>query len=198
MNPYKTPSAIKKPSLLSGIGMAILLTLLAYIFEVILSGIFSPWFVLKVTVSLATAIYGMYLLKNFIGQSGVIIFAGLYILFPIMAVLLDIEPSKTIVGALILISLSRGILAYKGLTYIVVDAAFTLLCFILAVIPALEGNTTVLAIWIFFLTQSLFTLIPIKWNRESKNTTNREKDFLRAYRLAKKTIEQIEYDFSIG
>ncbi|RIL07391.1 MAG: hypothetical protein DCC75_10065 [Proteobacteria bacterium] len=153
---------MKRPTIFQGVIAAVVLSLEALIVIYILGVIVAPWAATKLLISILTLSYGFYLLRKSGSLAGKLTL-GIFLLgFQALALLLQASVAELAILGILQIWFTRSVLSYRSLVCAFCDLALTAAAvWASAAIGALGGGL-IAKIWVFFLCQALFVLIPSK------------------------------------
>lgn len=190
---------MKKPSILNGIVVAFILTVVMIPCAMILHVFIHPYIVAKLKITILSGIYGFYLILRREARVGRLTLGVGLTAALVLGMLLKLSFYEHLLISLGLIWVVRSLLNYRSIISVALDGALLVLGLGCSMWAFFISGSFLSAIWCFFLTQALFTLIPRKFQGENKaatfsihNVTDRNADrFSRAYAVAEKAIVAI-------
>lgn len=159
---------MKRPGLLQGIIVAVLLSLAAPAAYHLVDLLVPRILALKLVIATLTTAYVFYLLRLHHARIGNIVLGTGTALSLIAALFWGMATSTLVFVSITLIWIVRSLITYSSVFMSIVDGALCLLGLGVAVWAYGATGSAFWAIWCFFLSQSLFTLIPEQPGRSNK------------------------------
>ena len=163
---------MKRPGLVQGILVAMVLSLAAPALYHVCDLLVPRPLALKLVIVALTGAYMHYLLKLHHARIGNIILGTGTALILVTALLWGVAISTLVLVSILLIWIVRSLIAYSSVFMSIVDGALSLLGLGAATWAFGATGSAFWAIWCFFLTQSLFTLIPEQPGRINKSAAS--------------------------
>ncbi len=185
---------MNKPGLFEGIIVAIVISLAGGILAELVA-VFAPTHMgIRLWLPLLVSGYLIYLLKRSEDHKGRIVMLTLWFFLTLGGLLLDASLITFIVIQLAAIWIIRSLYFHASVLPSLLDLGLVGLGQIAAVWALLQTGSVMTAIWSFFLTQSLFVLIPaFKRNRDLGNHHNpvEQNRFQSAHRVALDAVRKL-------
>ena len=159
---------MKRPGLIQGIIVAVVLSLAAPALYHLCDLLVPRLLALKLVIVALTDAYVLYLLKLHHARIGNIVLGTGTVLILIAALLWGMATSTLVFVSITLIWIVRSLITYSSVFMSILDGALCLLGLGIAVWAYGATGSAFWAIWCFFLSQSLFALIPEQPGRPNK------------------------------
>ncbi len=187
---------MKRPSLLQNIGLAVVLTIVAATAGILSFGMLSSTVSSKLIIILVTSIYLVRLVSRSQLRAGKFILSLVCPALLIGGGLFFEQSGSLVVMAAIMIWMVRSFLYYSSIVASCADLVLCLMSLVGFAMGFHSSHGIGVAVWSFFLIQSLHALIPERFGEtgyaaEEDQSVHR---FDRAYRSAEQAIQQIVKD----
>ena len=186
---------MKRPGLLQGIIAAVLLSLAAPAVHHLVDLLVPTMLAQKLVIAALSTAYVFYLLRLHHARIGNIVLGTSTALILIAALLWGLATSTLVFVSIILIWIVRSLITYSSAFMSILDDALCLLGLGIAVSASGATGSAFWAIWCFFLSQSLFALIPEQPGRSTKpagSTPLMETDgFSAAHKAAEAALREL-------
>ncbi|MGQ0593684.1 MAG: hypothetical protein ACT4QB_13855 [Gammaproteobacteria bacterium] len=159
---------MKRPGLLQGIIVAVLLSLAAPAVYPLVALLLPGMLALELVIAALTSAYVFYLLRLHHARIGNIVLGTSTALILIAALLWGIATTTLVFVSITLIWIVRSLITYSSVFMSIVDGALCLLGLGAATWAFGATGSAFWAIWCFFLSQSLCALIPEQPGRSNK------------------------------
>ena len=159
---------MKRPDLLQGIIVAVLLSLAAPAVHHLVDLLVPRMLAQKLVIAVLTTAYVFYLLRLHHARIGNVVLGTGTVLILVAALLWGLATSTLVFVSITLIWIVRSLITYSSVFMSTVDGALCLLGLGVAVSAIGATGSAFWAIWCFFLSQSLFALIPDQPGRSNK------------------------------
>ena len=183
---------MNKPSFLEGALLALGLSLLMAAMFTVMSAFFPTRWLLQAVIAGASLGYILYLLYRSKERTGRVAVVTLWLLYAVGVWLL--APSTLIllfshVGAIWLI---RCLYYHSSILIALLDLGLVVLGMLVSLWTLLHTHSLLLAAWVFFLMQALFSALPEQIRAVNTKLTNNQDDgFERAYASAEAAVRQL-------
>ena len=151
---------MKAPGLLEGIMLAIGASLGGGILAALLPTVISEFASAQILISILGLGYLIYLLKRSSERTGRVVMLALWLIASLTCMLLDTPLLVTLVVQTALIWIVRSLYFQASVLPALLDLGLVALGLLASAWAILQTGSVITAIWCFFLTQSLFVLIP--------------------------------------
>ncbi len=151
---------MKAPGLLEGITLAIGASLGGGILTALLPIVASEYTSAQILISILSLGYLIYLLKRSSERTGRVVMIALWSIASLTCMLLDTSLYSTLLVQAALIWIVRSLYFQASVLPALLDLGLVALGLLASAWAILQTGSVVTAIWCFFLTQSLFVLIP--------------------------------------
>jgi hypothetical protein len=184
---------MNRPTLIQGIGIAVLLTGFAIASDFLLVPVLGRYFAWKATIAVTVAGYLVYLLGKSRRRAGLISLGASCLLLLGWAVLSDATLGTVAVGAAALIGVVRSVMLYSSLFAVGADALLGFLALGMAAWAFSASGSIAMGLWCFFLLHALHALIPSRLApRDTAQDQSAGRDrFARAHGAAEAAIEAL-------
>ena len=151
---------MKTPGMLEGIMLAIGASLGGGILAVLLPIVFSEYTSARILISILALGYLIYLLKRSNERTGRVVMVALWLIITLACMLLDTSLLSFLLVQAALIWVVRSLYFHASVLPALLDLGLVALALVASAWAILQTDSVITAIWCFFLTQSLFVLIP--------------------------------------
>jgi len=151
---------MKAPGILEGITLAIGASLGGGILAALLPIVFSEYTSARILISILALGYLIYLLKRSNERTGRVVMVGLWLIATLACMLLDTSLISFLLVQAALIWVVRSLYFHASVLPALLDLGLVALALVASAWAILQTDSVMTAIWCFFLTQSLFVLIP--------------------------------------
>jgi len=184
---------MKSSTLFEGIVVALIGSFVGSVVYFALSSLFSDSLLIRLLISVLNFAYIIYLLKRSRDRIGRITVIAAWSVMTISLWVLWPSITLFILLHLIAVWLIRSLYFYSSIFSSLADLALNGLSIAIAFWAASHTGSLFLTIWCFFLTQSLFVLIPsnIRENTKPTSSLNNEDKFQYSYRAAEAAVRKL-------
>ena len=151
---------MKAPGMLEGITLAIGASVAGGVLAALLPILFSEYASAQILISILGLGYLIYLLKRSNERTGRVVMVALWLIASLTCMLLDTSLFGTLLVQAALIWIVRSLYFQASVLPALLDLGLVALGLLASAWAILQTGSVVTAIWCFFLTQSLFVLIP--------------------------------------
>jgi len=151
---------MKAPGMLEGITLAIGASLGGGILAALLPIVFSEYTSARILISILALGYLIYLLKRSDERTGRVVMVALWLITTLACMLLDTSLLGFLLVQAVLIWVVRSLYFHASVLPALLDLGLVALALVASAWAILQTDSIITAIWCFFLTQSLFVLIP--------------------------------------
>ncbi|MBL4868718.1 MAG: hypothetical protein JKY67_20330 [Pseudomonadales bacterium] len=184
---------MKKPTLISCLLVAALLSGLAYLSDIIIDSTMVGS--ASGVVVLLASVYCFLLMWHFKAKSGRAVMGVLLITAPVIVLIFSLNIIIVAVGAVGTIWVCRSLLGYKGVVPALIDGALCGGSLLIAAVCSVQSDSLTMGIWVFLLAQCLFVYIPAHIGKKSSATKaevgGTEERFNKAYNTAQSAVERL-------
>lgn len=181
---------MKTVTLLGGILVAVIFSLLGSVAYFVLSAVLPHDFLIRLLISVLSFAYSVYLLSRSHERIGRVSVIALWIIQLCLLWVFSVSIVYFVSVQLASIWLIRSLYFYSSLILSFFDLALMGLSVCIAIWAASHTSSLFLTLWCFFLTQALFVFIPRNIKKSSSTGTNKD-DFQHAYRSAEAAIRKL-------
>ncbi|PVV10938.1 MAG: hypothetical protein B6D77_07620 [gamma proteobacterium symbiont of Ctena orbiculata] len=185
---------MKRPSLMQGVGVALVATIGGGVLFSALTTVFVTDFILRLLIAGMGLLYVLYLLYRSGEKVGRFTSMSIWLVAAVGIWLMGLSLPIYLMAHLGLVWLLRSLYFYSSLISALVDMGLVLFGLAAAVWAMLQTGNLFLSVWSFFLVQALFVFIPNTWQRSGKsiNTVNVAEDrFQLAHRTAQAALTKL-------
>ena len=185
---------MKRPGFLNGVFVAAALALLASIGITVLAPVFTLSLLYLFVIPCLGLSYILYLFSSSTERVGRVTTLGLWTLVAATAWILALPLTLYLVVHVSAIWLIRSLYFHSSIVPALIDLGLNVLSLASAVWAFMQSGSPFLAVWCFFLVQSLFILIPPVLNakpRSGKHKHSQSDNFERARRRAESAIREL-------
>ncbi len=151
---------MKSPGIFEGITLAIGASLGGGILAALLPIVFSEYTSARILISVLALGYLVYLLKRSDERTGRIVMVVLWLIATLASTLLDTSLFGFLLVQVGLVWMIRSLYFHTSVLPALLDLGLVCLALVASAWAILQTGSVMTAIWCFFLTQSLFVLIP--------------------------------------
>ena len=151
---------MKMPGLLEGITLAIGASLGGGLLAILLPTVLSQSTGLRLIISTLGLAYLVYLLKRSNERTGRVVMVGFWLVATLACILVDSSLLSFLLVQTALIWVIRSLYFHASVLPALLDLGLICLALLASAWSLLQTGSVMTAIWCFFLTQSLFVLIP--------------------------------------
>ncbi|MCP4188261.1 MAG: hypothetical protein GY763_11735 [Gammaproteobacteria bacterium] len=178
------------PSILNGIGFAIITSLASGVLGELLPILLTPTFSSLIIVLAISLAYLIYLFRHCNARRGRIVTLALWCTLSICAWTLDPGLLWQIALQLAFIWLVRSFYYHGSIFGSLLDLALVVMASAAGIWAILQTGSFAAAVWCFFLAQSLFVAIP-ELNRTGSSASSPEDRFQNAHRVALQAVRKL-------
>jgi len=185
---------MKAPGVLEGITFAIGASLVGGILAALLPTVLDQDTAARILISMLGLCYLLYLLKRSHERTGRIVMVSLWLIASLSSMLLDTSLSGFLLIQAGIVWITRSLYFHASILSALIDLGLVCLALVASAWAILQTNSIVTAIWCFFLTQSLFVLIPeftsVRGNIDCFNPVETDR-FQSAHRVALDAVRKL-------
>jgi hypothetical protein len=183
---------MNKPGFLEGVVLALILSLLIAALFTILSAFFPTRWLLQSVIAGASFSYILYLLYRSKARTGKVAVVTLWLGFAVVAWI--VAPSTLILlfAHVAVIWLIRCLYYHNSILIASLDLGLIVFGMLASLWTLLHTHSLLLAAWVFFLMQALFSVLPQQvFSANTKLAKNQDDGFERAYVSAEAAVRQL-------
>ncbi len=184
---------MKKTSLLQNIVLAILLAMIAVSIEFVLSTIGGTEATAKLVIILVMLTYQTKMIHRSTLRAGKLTLSLLCLMLMVSGYYFLDQPGSLLIMSTAMIWAVRSILSYSSIFTACADLLLCMIGLAGFSMTVVSGGSLALAVWSYFLIQSLHALIPGRFGEYRQNTEDSQTvhRFDRAYQSAEEAVRQI-------
>lgn len=185
-------TAIKRPSFLQGVLVALLLSFFGGAVFVTLKVLLAPGLLLRTVIALLALAYVLYLLSRSRERTGRIVCIVLWTLIATITWVLHPPLLLYVLVHAGLIWLIRSLYFHASVLAALADLGLSALSLAAAIWATSQSHSLMLALWCFFLVQALFVAIPASLRSSTATQeTSGDEGFQRAHRCAEAALRRL-------
>ena len=183
---------MRKPKFLEGVMVAVGLSLLIAAAFTIMSAFFPTRWLLQAVIGGASLSYILYLFYRSKERTGKVAIVTLWLGFALAIWLLTPSTLILLFAHVAVIWLIRCLYYHSSILIALLDLGLMVLGILLSLWTLLHTHSLLLAAWVFFLMQALFSVLPEQvFSAKTRVTQNQDDGFERAYASAEAAVRQL-------
>jgi len=193
-NSAMNTSGIKSPGIIKGIIVAFVISLMAGVASLVLSGFIYQTTLFSLVLYAATLTYLIYLLKNSSARIGRVVVISSWAAISVVCWLFDVPLFAQVLIQAGIIWLVRSLYFHASLVAALLDFGLVSVGLAASAWAMVNTGSLATAVWSFFLTQALFCWIPDlsrKPGNEARRSQTEQTSFQSAHRVALDAVHKL-------
>jgi hypothetical protein len=183
---------MNKPKFLEGVLLALGLSLLIAALFTVMSAFFPTRWLLQAVIAGASLSYILYLLYRSRERMGKVAVVTLWLLFAFGVWLLAPSTLILLFAHVAVIWVIRCLYYHSSILIALLDLGLIVLGMLVSLWTLLHTHSLLLSVWVFFLMQALFSVLPEQvFSAKTKRAKNQDDGFERAYASAEAAVRQL-------